>query len=67
MKTKKIGKVVFEKEGYKVVPLYKSEKPSGKYAIVAGKNPVSDEMSMKAAIELLESGNFKPKEKSKNK
>jgi hypothetical protein len=64
-KTKKIGRVEFETKGFKVVSLYKNEKPSGKYGIIAGKYLVSDAMSKKEAIDTLSSPDFKPKKKNK--
>lgn len=63
-KTKKFGRVEFEKKGYKVVPLFSNEKPTGKYGIIAGKYLVSDIMSLKDCIDYLKSDNFKPKKKT---
>jgi len=65
MKQKKLGRCEFELKGYKVMPVMKSEKPSGKYAIVAGKYLVSEPMALKDAIEKLKNENFKPGEKVK--
>ena len=64
-KVKKFGRVELKHNGFKVVPLFKNEKPSGKYGIIAGKYLVSDPMSLKEAKELLVSENFKPKVKDK--
>jgi hypothetical protein len=64
-KTKKFGRVEFELKGFKVVPLMKNEKVSGKYGIIAGKYLVSDVMSKDACIDLLKSDNFTPKKKDK--
>jgi len=64
-KVRKFGRVEFETKGFKVVPLFKNEKPSGKYGIVAGKYLVSDVMSKKEAIDKLSDENFKPKKKNK--
>ena len=64
-KTKKFGRVEFESKGFKVVPLYKNEKVSGKYGILAGKYLVSDAMPKNACIELLKSDDFTPKKKDK--
>ena len=63
MKERKLGRCEFKLKGYKVMPVFKSEKPSGKYAIVAGRSLVSDQMSLKDAIEKLKSEDFKPSEK----
>jgi len=64
-KVKKFGRVEFETKGYKVVSLFKNEKPSGKYGILAGKYLVSDAMSKNACIDYLKSDDFKPKKKDK--
>jgi hypothetical protein len=64
-KQKKFGKVVYEYQGFKVVPIMKMDKPSGKYGIIAGKYLVSDVMKQQEAIDLLKSGDFKPKKKDK--
>ena len=65
-KVKKFGRVEFETKGFKVVPLFKNDKESGLYGIVAGKYLVSDPMPLKDAIEKLKSDGFKPKEKNKH-
>lgn len=65
VKAKKYGRVEFEDKGYKVVPLMKNEKPSGQYGIIAGKYLVSDPMPREKAIDILKSGEFKPKTKDK--
>jgi len=64
-KAKKFGRVEYKDKGYKVVPLMKNEKVSGLYGIIAGKYLVSDAMSLKSAIDLLKSDDFKPKKKDK--
>ena len=64
-KVKKFGRVELKHNGYKVVPLFKNEKPSGKYGIIAGKYIVSEPMSLKAAKEYLQSDGFKPMKKNK--
>jgi hypothetical protein len=64
-KTKKFGKTEYEYQGFRVVPVYKMGKPSGKYGIIAGKHIVSNLMSLKEAIELLKTPNFKSKSKDK--
>jgi len=65
MKQKRLGRCEFALNGYKVMPILKNEKPSGKYGIIAGKYLVSDQMSLKSAIDLLKSDDFKPSEKIK--
>ena len=64
-KVNKFGRVELKHNGFKVVPLFKNEKPSGKYGIIAGKYLVSDAMTLKAAKDYLVSENFVPKKKNK--
>ena len=64
-KSKKFGRVEYKDKGFKVVPLFKDEKASGLYGIIANKYLVSDAMSLSSAIDLLKSENFKPKKKDK--
>jgi hypothetical protein len=64
-KSKKLGRCEFKHNGYKVMPIFDGSKPTGKYGVVAGKNLVSEPMSLKDAIETLKSDNFTPKKKIK--
>lgn len=65
MKQKKLGRCEFTLNGYKVMPIFNNEKPTGKYGIIAGKYLVSEKMSLRSAIDLLKSDNFKPTKKVK--
>jgi len=65
MKSRKLGRSEFELKGFKVMPLFDNEKPTGKYGIIAGKYLVSEPMSLKDAIEKLKDEDFKPSKKNK--